>query len=311
MSAVRKRGGKHSYHIGLGVIDEESIQKGKGGLATKKYRGEINVFKFWLSKIGCAVFGVALAAVVVAGVVGSVNDVPKLDKKEPVISNPAVNVNDMAADILTGKTLYVAGDSIAYGTGGEGGFGKAVAQKYGMTFINEAADGATLAPNITDNVNGGTRACICTIVTSSDALEKADYILLEGGINDAWNKAAVGTMTDGFDAAYDETTMTGALEKTLEYLAENHSEKRVAYVFPHGGLFADRDNWYKTYKPAILAVLQKWNVPYIDIEENAPPMGPHGISELSDKYTSDGIHPNAAGYEQFYMEPIAALLMNL
>lgn len=269
------------------------------------------MFKFRLTKVCRAVLGMVLAAVVATGVVGSVNDVTKFDKKEPVISNSAANVNDMASDILTGKTLYVAGDSIAYGTGSEGGFGKAVARKYGMTFINESADGATLAPNIADNVNGGTRACICTIVTSSDALEKADYILLEGGINDAWNKAAVGTLTEGFTAAYDETTVTGALEKTLEYLAKNHSEKRVAYVFPHGGLFAESDNWYKTYKPAILAVLQKWDVPYVDIEESAPPMGPYGSSRLSDKYTSDGIHPNAAGYEQLYMEPIAALLMNL
>lgn len=270
MSVVRKRGGKHSYYIDLGVIDKESIQKEKGGLAIKKYMGEINVFQFRLTKVCRAVLGVVLAAVVAAGVVGNVNDVTKFDKKEPVISNSAANVNDMASDILTGKTLYVAGDSIAYGTGSEGGFGKAVARKYGMTFINEAADGATLAPNIADNVNGGTRACICTIVTSS-----------------------------------------GALEKALEYLAKNHSEKRVAYVFPHGGLFADRDNWYKTYKPAILAVLQKWDVPYVDIEESAPPMGPYGSSRLSDKYTSDGIHPNTAGYEQLYMEPIAALLMDL
>ncbi len=35
----------------------------------------------------------------------------------------------------------------------------------------------------------------------------------------------------------DETTMTGALEKMLDDLAKNHSDKRVAYVFPHGGLF--------------------------------------------------------------------------
>lgn len=35
MSVVRKRGGKHSYYIDFGVIDKESIQKEKGGLAIK------------------------------------------------------------------------------------------------------------------------------------------------------------------------------------------------------------------------------------------------------------------------------------
>ena len=65
------------------------------------------------------------------------------------------------------------------------------------------------------------------------------------------------------------------------------------------------------YKPAILSALKKWGVPYVDIEECAPPMGAHGVSELSDKYTIDGTHPNKAGYERFYMEPIAALLKRL
>ena len=117
---------------------------------------------------------------------------------------------------LAGKALYIAGDSIAYGASCAGGYGKCIADKYGMTVTNEAVNGATLAPNITDNVNGGIRTCISTVVTSSTALAKADYILLEGGVNDAWNKAPVGTLTDGFAAAYDETTMTGALEKMLE-----------------------------------------------------------------------------------------------
>ena len=35
------------------------------------------------------------------------------------------------------------------------------------------------------------------------------------------------------------------------------------------------------------------------------------VNELSDKYTIDGTHPNKAGYERFYMEPIAALLKRL
>ena len=180
---------------------------------------------------------------------------------------------------LAGKTLYVAGDSIAYGKSSAGGYGKCIADKYGMTLTNEAVDGATLTPNITDKVYGGTRGCISTVVTNSTALAKADYILLEGGVNDAWNNAPVGTLTDGFAAAYDETTMTGALEKMLDDLATNHSDKRVAYVFPHGGMFAGSENWYKTYKPAILAALKKWGVPYVDIAETTPPMGKHGVSK--------------------------------
>ena len=221
------------------------------------------------------------------------------------------DINGQIISPLAGKTLYVAGDSIAYGKGSAGGYGKRIADRYGMTLINEAVDGATLTPNITDNVYGGIRGCISTVVTSSAALAKADYILLEGGVNDAWSGAAVGTLTEGFTAAYDETTMTGTLEKMLDYLAKNHSDKRVAYVFPHGGLFGSSENWYKTYKPAILAALKKWGVPCVDIAESNSPMGGHGIGELGDKYTSDGTHPNAAGYERFYMEPIAALLKRL
>lgn len=221
---------------------------------------------------------------------------------------------------LAGKNLYIAGDSIAYGKGSAGGYGKCIAARYGMQLTNEAVDGATLTPNITDNVYGGTRACISTVVTGSTALAKADYILLEGGVNDAWNNAAVGTLTDGFGDEtgdnitgnlYDASTMVGSLEKMFEFLMKNYSDKHIAYVFPHGGLFAGSENWYKTYKPAILAVLEKWGVPYVDVAASTPPMGAHGISGLSNKYTSDGTHPNAAGYERFYMEPIAALLKRL
>ena len=222
------------------------------------------------------------------------------------------DINGQIISPLAGKTLYVAGDSIAYGKGSAGGYGKCIADRYGMTLTNEAVDGATLTPNITDNVYGGTRGCISTVVTNSTALAKADYILLDGGVNDAWSSAPVGTLTDGFAAAYDETTMTGALEKMLDYLAKNYSDKRVAYVFPHGGMFSSTGfGWYKTYKPAILSALKKWGVPYVDIAESTPPMGGSGISALGDKYTTDGTHPNAAGYERFYMEPIAALLKRL
>ena len=78
------------------------------------------------------------------------------------------DINGQIISPLAGKTLYVAGDSIAYGKGSAGGYGKCIADKYGMTLTNEAVDGATLTPNITDKVYGGTRGCIstCLLYTS-------------------------------------------------------------------------------------------------------------------------------------------------
>ena len=60
------------------------------------------------------------------------------------------DINGQIISPLAGKTLYVAGDSIAYGKSSAGGYGKCIADKYGMTLTNEAVDGATLTPNITD-----------------------------------------------------------------------------------------------------------------------------------------------------------------
>ena len=108
------------------------------------------------------------------------------------------DINGQIIDPLAGKTLYVAGDSIAYGKGSAGGYGKCIADRYGMQLINEAVDGATLATLVPDNVNGGYRTSIGMTVKSSTELEKADYILLEGGVNDAWNNAKLGALNGSF-----------------------------------------------------------------------------------------------------------------
>ena len=50
------------------------------------------------------------------------------------------DINGQIISPLAGKTLYVAGDSIAYGKGSAGGYGKCIADKYGMTLTNEAVD---------------------------------------------------------------------------------------------------------------------------------------------------------------------------
>ena len=202
------------------------------------------------------------------------------------------DINGQIIDPLAGKTLYVAGDSIAYGKGSAGGYGKCIADRYGMQLINEAVDGATLATLVPDNVNGGYRTSIGMTVKSSTELEKADYILLEGGVNDAWNNAKLGTLNGSFDPAFYMGDTIGTLEAMLDYLTKKRSDKRVAYVFPHGGLFASSENWYKTTSPRSLRRLKSGACPMWILRNAPPPMGAHGVSELSDKYTIDGTHPN-------------------
>lgn len=121
----------------------------------------------------------------------------------------------------------------------------------------------------------------------------------------------MGTLTDGFAAAYDETTMTGALEKMLDDLATNHSDKRVAYVFPHGGMFAGSENWYKTYKPAILAALKNGACPTLTLRRPPRLWENTASANWAISTPATALHPNAAGYERFYAEPIAALLKRL
>ena len=74
------------------------------------------------------------------------------------------------------------------------------------------------------------RTSIGMTVKSSTELEKADYILLEGGVNDAWNNAKLGALNGSFAPAFYSGDTIGTLEAMLDYLAKKHSDKRVAYV---------------------------------------------------------------------------------
>lgn len=54
---------------------------------------------------------------------------------------------------LYGKRLYVDGDSICYGNGYVGGFGKIIADKYNMNLTNTAVGGATISMGALNNIS--------------------------------------------------------------------------------------------------------------------------------------------------------------
>lgn len=218
---------------------------------------------------------------------------------DPVWADDEVGLKNL----MCGKVIRNFGDSIAYGDGYTGGYAKLIAGIYtGSSVTNSAVNGSSLAP-----ITG--RSNIRTTILS-DSLSDANYILIDGGINDAWEGTFTnyGTVSNSW-TTFDTDTTAGALEDIFRYIYATKPSAVTVYVFPHDGMLSESSDWHTKVKPLILKILNKWNIPYVDIAASTPKMGTYGISGLSTIYTSDGVHPNQAGYERFYRDTIAMKML--
>ena len=140
----------------------------------------------------------------------------------------------------------------------------------------------------------------------------ADYVILEGGGNDAdWGPQyiPVGTLSSGYNATLDTTTFAGAFETMLKSAIARFPNAKIGYIFPHKCIAAfDAPNG--AYHTMAISALEKWGIPYCDLNVMVPPLG--YIDDLKTAYTrGDGIHPNEAGYRTFYAPKIAAFMQTM
>ncbi len=210
---------------------------------------------------------------------------------------------DEEANPLKGKIISLNGDSIAAGTGYQGGYGKIIAEENGMTYENVSVGGGTVA-YVGENVH-------CISRTIANMREDADYIILDGGGNDADSGVPLGTLSTGYDATLDDTTFAGAFENMLKSAIARFPNKKIGYVFIHkcAYLFSStvKDSYYDIAKSAC----EKWGIPYCDLNIQTPPL--NYIANLKTNYTAngDGYHPNEQGYKLFYVPKITAWLKTL
>ena len=111
---------------------------------------------------------------------------------------------------LLGKSVYWGGDSIANGTGaGNFSYGNIIATKNKMPMTKNTVNGSTLAIR-----DGRTDSILEKL--QEDITEAYDYIVLEGGMNDLFNKVPIGVISQDFiGGAFDTTTLSGAMEKNM------------------------------------------------------------------------------------------------
>ena len=127
---------------------------------------------------------------------------------------------------------------------------------------------------------------------------KYDYLILEGGGNDAWDSAPVGEMTVGFDGPFDRTTFAGGLENTFKYAKDNFPDSVFGFIVTFRmpaaqfGRMSDMSEYFALSK----AICKKWEIPYLDLffndEFNVNLLKTHLRDNLPDT-----IHPNTAGYD--------------
>lgn len=219
---------------------------------------------------------------------------------------------------LYGKKLSLNGDSICYGAGSTGGYGKMIADTYNMTLQNIGVSGGTITAE-TYYSNGTTpRHWICRTIENMDT--DADYIILEGGVNDSANAVTLGTITPKLNSALDDTTFYGAFESVLKQLLLRFPGKKIGYIAVHQmqANFSAANDENTSYYYAAKKCCAKWGVPFLDLNISCPPWGM--ISEantemlpLKQAYThnGDGWHPNEDGYRTYYVPKIVKWLESL
>lgn len=219
--------------------------------------------------------------------------------------------------VLKGKKIVYDGDSIAESRTGTsanngGGYAKLIAEKTGCTYVNQAVGGAYLRSTTVSGKH--------SVVDNLANLPKdGDLYCFEGGINDYWNNATLGTFSKtDFTGTLDVTTVCGALETIFRYALTNFVGKPICFVIAHkiqntaytknhstGDTFED-------YRNAMVGICEKYSIPYYDAFSESGLNGWNTVQNnayltANANGTADGTHPNAEGYKRYYVPQLVAL----
>lgn len=219
---------------------------------------------------------------------------------------------------LENKSMYCDGDSVSKGTG-TNYFGNDyysycnyLAEKYNMNMTQKSVPGATLANKTGEGENTQKR-----IVQRIEKMSgNYDIILLDGGYNDMFQNIDVGTLTSSSDKSgnYDTYTTVGALERICYLITTKYPNAKKMFVLGH------RIQGYDTqdmYWDAIISVLEKWDIPYVDLRNDV------GLTNANDEIANqyfmyrtlkgkgDGIHPLKYAQEKVYGKLVEQSLNDL
>lgn len=205
---------------------------------------------------------------------------------------------------LFGKVAVFLGDSICAGTtvGDDSeyyGYGWAglIGEDNQMTWANYGMNGGT----VTDLADVQQVRWLSTQAdTALAAHPSADYVIFEGGCNDAdqMKDDGLGEISSDY-ATFDTTTFSGAFESLILKLLTAFPTAKIGYIIPQK-MYALNDHTaaghvHRRFFDRAIEICEKWGIPCLDLWKTNPlnPM----LSTASQFYT-DGQHLTLAGYQR-------------
>ena len=207
---------------------------------------------------------------------------------------------------LKGKTALFVGDSITYG-GTDGGWVTRIAKENSLLATNAGVSGSAIS--ITSRVTSGNRTRILTQLENNKA-NSYDYVIMHGGMNDAWDSNTVGTMSSSFNVAdFDNKTYAGGLEELFYYAKQYYPNATYGFIVNYntpastsGGNTANTGAYFRMAKQ----ICAKWDIPYIDLFEGTVEVDGKELSYSNDILkvseatyfrAAGDVHISATGYD--------------
>ncbi len=199
---------------------------------------------------------------------------------------------------LRNKTAIFFGDSI---TAADRSWAYQIHRKYGAATVNAGKSGYALS-----TVRGENSRIITQVEIYKDY--DFEYVVLHGGVNDAWSGAPVGTVSDSYDLeSFDLGTYAGALEEMFCKAHTYFPNSKIGYIINYAAPIADQNlRDMSPYFTVAKQICEKWNIPYMDLYWGTTPdtdksysydllemdKGTYGVTGSFD------VHINEAGYEK-------------
>lgn len=200
--------------------------------------------------------------------------------------------------VLYQKSALFVGDSISCGSQEGSLYYRAWAGRIGvvnsMDYVNASVSGASCS------TTRETNRIVSQLLANRD--KEFDYVIMHGGVNDAWDTAPVGEMVDGYDLTdFDTTTFAGGLEHMFYYANYLYPHSKMGYIMNFKapkctkGTVADMDEYFAVAKK----ICKKWNIPVLNLYEDEDFCN-NILKTDTTENLPDNIHPNTHGYDLLY-----------